>query len=123
MNLINFCYKDLQSCTFCSSPLPKNETITSIASQKELFIEGEAMNHCVYSRKQDALEGARAYYKVLWPQRGTFELTIPTFGLRNIFISELKLAQNQQLSRESWEHVINWLENCTAERYQANVSE
>ena len=91
---------------FPDPPLPDSATIRAIRNVSELRAEGREMNHCVGSYERPIRDGHVAIYRVSAPQRATLALS---GSGANLWISQFRLAYNQQPSKASWQAVRAWI--------------
>jgi len=95
--------------SFPAPPIPGNDVIQPLRSEKELMEEGRLMGHCVASYAGEVRFGRRYIYRVLSPERATLE--IQWRGGAPV-VAQFNLARNREPSEKSWRAVHNWLAEC-----------
>lgn len=96
---------------FPAPPFAGSATIEPITTPQELYEEGIAMEHCVYSLAHEASEGSVYVYRVLAPERGTLSLRIIDGQPQ---LEEFSLRRNAEPSEESQACVHIWFSRAIA---------
>jgi hypothetical protein len=87
--------KDLRHLPpFASPPFLGNSDIVPIETPHQLFLEGEELHHCVFTRREEILFDKCYIYKVLYPESGTVEVLIYDNGYE---LGEFQLPYNKNL--------------------------
>jgi hypothetical protein len=107
---------DYGTYSFPPPPLPGDADIVPITTIKDLQDEGAIMHNCVGSYTEKVQTGECFIYRVLRPQRATLEIS-DTGDMHHI--CQLKLADNEEPSAETWEKVRFWFASAIQVSYAA----
>ena len=98
---------EINNVPFPLPPIPGSEEIIPITTYRELFVEGKKMHHCVACYLQKIRSGNSYIYKVFAPQRATLEIVLNQGSSPGV--GQLKLAHNQEPSKETLAAVHEWM--------------
>ena len=100
-------YKGMRHVVFPQPPIPGNRFIEPITTPKELIHEAAVMHHCVSSYMDAVTNGNSYIYKLLEPERATFELVRCDDHWR---LGQVKKKCNGEPSEETTLAIKKWLE-------------
>lgn len=107
VELNNISFQSVDLMEYPKPVISGNKDIVPIENSKELFAEGQMMNHCIYSYHNDVQKGKYSIYKVLSPERATLCIKIVPNGLH--LLDQIKLRFNETPSKKTKEMVTQWL--------------
>lgn len=91
---------------FPPPPFSGASGIEPIGDTNGLVFEGHQMRHCVAAYARDALQGTRAFYRVLAPERATLSLLRTPEGWK---LGELRGPANTNVSPGTRRTVLAWI--------------
>ncbi|GEN26285.1 hypothetical protein HCU01_42340 [Halomonas cupida] len=91
---------------FPECSLPENDHIVWISSANQLIEEARFMKNCAAVYVEKAASGNSVLFSVLYPERATLELK-KNDG--KYHISEIKAGHNQDVSKETFDYVREWM--------------
>ncbi|WP_346350469.1 PcfJ domain-containing protein [Oceanimonas sp. AH20CE76] len=94
------------SMYFPAPPLPGNEHIIPIETLEDLQAEGRLMRHCVASYVNRIMAGECYIYRIMQPQRATFELG---YSQGQLTVMQVQLQRNHRASNETHQAIHDWL--------------
>ena len=98
---------DLPHVCYREPPFAGNEYIIPITTSAELMNEGRQQRNCVASYHSAIFNGRYYVYRITHPQRATLGLTLKP-GCKPQ-LDQLKGFQNQAVSEQTNQIVLNWL--------------
>ncbi len=88
-------------------PIQGDEAIHPIVNSRELFDEGEQMNHCIVRYHDEIMSGDYYAYKMVEPERATLGVSIE--GPGSYKIDQIALAGNDDPSAQTLFRADQWL--------------
>lgn len=96
----------LPGIAFAPPPFAGTDCIEPILDTTALVTEGVSMKHCVAGYTRDAIDGSRAFYRVLAPERATLSIIRTPTGWE---IDDLRGPANAEPAPRTRRAVVVWL--------------